>query len=563
MAIKPTRRDLLIGLGAVGALPHLPVRAWSAQALPRPSLFVDEKGGDDGRDGRTPDTAWRTLARVNRLGSGAAGEVVGLARGGLWREALYVPAPRMTFVPYGAGAKPIICGAELKVRWIEDGPLDSARRQSRSWRTYSVRQEEDPGEQVFVDDMRLSPATSRRDMEESSFWWDAAGGRLHVRLRRDADPAGHRIEVSKEALCCEIAGIADVTVRDIVFEKARRWGLKGRDGAARLKAIGCEFLRNGGNGIHVGDGSNAGEKTIENPDVAVIGCRAAWNLGSGIVGLNRVTGMRILRSVAHHNCQSESPGDFSGNIRIISDFVPGTEEVPQNRPADCLIEQCVSHSAGKDPDGRTIVSSERGHGIWLDTAGPRSFVRNCRSFGNAKSGVYYEWGGPDCSGGLEGNLAYGNETGVLLARRTSGAVVRNNTALHNGNGLWITGEWGGERDLYGFRDNEVYNNIAVDNRIELLVSWGAEASGNLFHHNCFGRQRQDFVSWGLDNRLDTYDALERAYGAPMHNVEADPVLVLSEAGELSVSPGSPIKGAAADGSDLGADPSSVAQVNAR
>ena len=66
-----------------------------------------------------------------------------------------------------------------------------------------------------------------------------------------------------------------MTVHDIVFEKARRYGLKGRDGVARLKAIGCEFLRNGGNGIHVGDGSNAGEKTIENPDVAVIGCRAA------------------------------------------------------------------------------------------------------------------------------------------------------------------------------------------------------------------------------------------------------------------------------------------------
>ena len=114
--------------------------------------------GDDGRDGRTPETAWRTLARVNGLGSGAAGEVVGLARGGLWREALYVPAPRMTFVPYGAGAKPIICGAELKVRWIEDQPFDSVRPQSRSFRTYSVRQDDDPGEQVFVDDMRLSPA---------------------------------------------------------------------------------------------------------------------------------------------------------------------------------------------------------------------------------------------------------------------------------------------------------------------------------------------------------------------------------------------------------------------
>ncbi len=71
------------------------------------------------------------------------------------------------------------------------------------------------------------------------------------------------------------------------------------------------------------------------------------------------------------------------------------------------------------------------------------------------------------------------------------------------------------------------------------------------------------MSWGLDNRLDTYDALERAYGAPMHNVEADPMLVLSEAGELSISPGSPITGAAADGSDLGADPNLGAQVNAR
>ncbi|HEX2099534.1 MAG TPA: right-handed parallel beta-helix repeat-containing protein, partial [Candidatus Synoicihabitans sp.] len=349
----------------------------------------------------------------------------------------------------------------------------------------------------------------------------------------------------------------------IVFEKARRYGLKARAGVARLTVFGCEFLRNGWIGIHIGDGSEAGERTAEHPDAAIVACRAAYNLGSGIVGLNRVTRIKIVGTVAHHNAQTDEVGDYHGNIRIVSDYVPGPTQVPQNRPADCLIDSCVSYAAGKDENGRTLVSSERGHGIWLDTAGPRSWIRNCRSFDNVKSGVYYEWGGEDCAGGLEGNLAYGNETGVLLARRTSGAVVRNNTAVANGNGLWITGEWGGESDRYGFRDNEIYNNIAVGNGVELLVSWGAEHRSNRYHHNCFGREHQAFVSWGFDNPLDTYDALDRTYGGSMRNVEADPMLTLSETGEIAVSPASPVRGAGAGGGDLGADPRALVSARLR
>ena len=557
MLRKPTRRDLLIGVGAAGIASTAPAgRSWSARTVARPTLFVDSELGDDGRDGRTPATAWRTLSRVSAAGEGAAGEVVGMARGRLWREVLRVPASRMSFVPYGSGAKPVVCGAEPRTEWLADRPFGRAR-------TWSAAQLKDPGLHVFADHRRLTPAPSRLDMDEGSFWWDGAAKRLHVWLRGGADPRAHRMEVAKQATCCDVADVADVRLYGIVFEKARRYGLKARAGVARLTAVECEFMRNGLIGIHIGDGSEAGERTAEHPDAAIIACRAAYNLGSGIVGLNRVTRIRIVGTVAHHNAQTDRLGDYHGNIRIVSDFVPGATELPQNRPAECLIEGCVSYAAGKDESGRTVVSSERGHGIWLDTAGPRSWIRYCRSFDNAKSGVYYEWGGDDCAGGLEGNLAYGNETGVLLARRTAGAVVRNNTAVANGTGLWITGEWGGESDRYGFRDNQVYDNVAVDNGVNLLVSWGAEERSNSYHHNCFGRERGGFVQWGFDRPLDSYEALEAAHGAKMHNVEAEPMISLSANGELSVAPGSPILGAGADGSDVGADPAELPSAQMR
>jgi hypothetical protein len=83
--------------------------------LGKGATYYVSPSGHDNADGRSPRTAWRTLAKVN--GSPLKpGDNVLFQRGGEWRESLKVPASGetgnpITFGDYGAGAKPKFLGS--------------------------------------------------------------------------------------------------------------------------------------------------------------------------------------------------------------------------------------------------------------------------------------------------------------------------------------------------------------------------------------------------------------------------------------------------------------------
>ncbi len=73
--------------------------------------------GNDANDGRTPATAWRTLAKVNDTVF-APGDQILFARGGTWRESLKAsssgePGKPILYAAYGQGAKPKFWGSVL------------------------------------------------------------------------------------------------------------------------------------------------------------------------------------------------------------------------------------------------------------------------------------------------------------------------------------------------------------------------------------------------------------------------------------------------------------------
>ncbi len=73
---------------------------------PKRVFYLDARTGDDSRDGRTPQTAWRRLFRVHSAGL-TAGDVVRLARGSVWRrESLFLDAGAQ-----GTAAEPIVIEA--------------------------------------------------------------------------------------------------------------------------------------------------------------------------------------------------------------------------------------------------------------------------------------------------------------------------------------------------------------------------------------------------------------------------------------------------------------------
>lgn len=87
--------------------------------------YVSCSDGHDQADGRTPQTAWRTLARVNAAAS-QPGDMILFQRDDVWRGQLH---PRsgaagrpVTYGAYGQGAKPILQGSvarDTPAAWIQ------------------------------------------------------------------------------------------------------------------------------------------------------------------------------------------------------------------------------------------------------------------------------------------------------------------------------------------------------------------------------------------------------------------------------------------------------------
>lgn len=85
--------------------------------------YVSNSAGSDaaGRDGKTPETAWKTLAKINSM-TFSPGDTILLFRGDTWREKLKVPssgtaASYIVFGNYGTGANPRIIGSEVSSGW--------------------------------------------------------------------------------------------------------------------------------------------------------------------------------------------------------------------------------------------------------------------------------------------------------------------------------------------------------------------------------------------------------------------------------------------------------------
>lgn len=88
------------------------------------TYYVDAADGDDARDGRSPATAWRSMAKVNATAL-SPGESVGFERGGLWRETLVISSSGeagnpVRFGAYGSGDKPVINPTSEVVGWTLD-----------------------------------------------------------------------------------------------------------------------------------------------------------------------------------------------------------------------------------------------------------------------------------------------------------------------------------------------------------------------------------------------------------------------------------------------------------
>ena len=88
------------------------------------TFFVSNTAGDDGANGRTPQSPWRSLEKVNAAELGPGDRVL-FQRGGLWRGTLIPRSGRagapITYGAYGEGARPLLRGSVRRNRGREIG----------------------------------------------------------------------------------------------------------------------------------------------------------------------------------------------------------------------------------------------------------------------------------------------------------------------------------------------------------------------------------------------------------------------------------------------------------
>lgn len=116
-----TRRSLLLSAlgGTIAAASH-PMTGSTAESPSGRNFYVDPDGRD-GADGRSPWTAWATLARAGSADL-RPGDIVNLKRGAVFAEELRIPSSGternpIVITSYGSGARPVILGAEVATGW--------------------------------------------------------------------------------------------------------------------------------------------------------------------------------------------------------------------------------------------------------------------------------------------------------------------------------------------------------------------------------------------------------------------------------------------------------------
>jgi len=150
----------------------LPLLSTSANAT---NYYVSSRMGSDFSDGRSQQTPWKTIARVNRQPL-LPGDSVLFRRGDLWRETLKPlssggPGKSITFGAFGSGPRPIISGSN---------PIDWTEWKREGLSLFWIPRRTPPTT-IWRGNARMRRVADKGYLQDAlSFFWDASA-RLYIR----------------------------------------------------------------------------------------------------------------------------------------------------------------------------------------------------------------------------------------------------------------------------------------------------------------------------------------------------------------------------------------------
>ncbi len=216
------------------------------------TYYIDAGAGDDGNDGRTETSAWKSLGHLLQAPQ-TPGSTILLRRGGVWRESLILDSSGTAEAPirigaYGEGAPPSVRGSDAfgapgLWRYEDDGV----------WYLDDIRS--DPGA-FFHDDKAATPRKGKDDLADAwDFWYDGASRRLYVRLDTNPAAMAQSIEVPVRDFVVGPLDTSHVRLEGIDFRHAIKTTLLLWE-ADHVEISGCAFTQTAGTHCQIGQGSN-------------------------------------------------------------------------------------------------------------------------------------------------------------------------------------------------------------------------------------------------------------------------------------------------------------------
>lgn len=527
---------------------------------PVKGTFYVSNSGSDSNSGTTPSAPFQTLAHVNSLVL-APGSAVYLQCGSVFRETLLIseagssPAPT-NFGSYGtcsSSTLPLISGADLLTNWNI--------QQESGFKTYYAPEATAPAV-VFEDNRRLiaspNPPSS---MAPGSFYYDPVGQNVYIRTIERCAPAGHVIEASVRPNAVIIQGVSYINISEIEADKATQDNILAWGSFTNVNLTSTVTNYSYGNGIWF---TAAPGQTQNN--VLIRSCTANYNGGDGIMKGDGGNNFVILGCTANYNA-FDTQYTFTSGIRFISDASGLYRATNSGAIANTAAYNGVDPLTGIALSN--ISTGQQGTGVWCDTCGNGSFLKDNVVYGNAINGVLLENTGATGSLTMAGNVAYNNGwAGIIHSRSSHNDVVSNNTAYNNWFNCDFTGQFGGGDTTIGMVNNIYENNICAStvsgqDGTTIVAAYGAEnntlgqGSGNIFRNNSFGVASAStgfFAIYGAGVYMSTYAQLDAAYGSSMNSMELDPMLTNPSAGNFTLETASPALKAGYGGGYIGALP---------
>jgi len=408
----------------------IPTMAWPAV------YYVDCNSANDNGIGTSPNTAWKTIAKVNSSEFSSDDQIL-FNKGCTWREQLTIPSSGtsghpIVFGAYGTGANPIMKGSDIVTGWVGAG------------NKYFVSATSKP-DMVYFDGVHGTPQSSEANLTaDGRFYYDTSGRILYV--YSFSPPSGRLIEATNRAYGISTNGKNYITIKNFSLQHTKDWGAGVLVSSSQYITVDSCDLSNNFYAGFVGSGVHG--------YMTVINCTIADNGGPGI---NSFT--------------------FTGNVDIGHNLYT-RNTIRDNVWRDIQGSGIIGGSDNTEASYNTVYKNGNG-GV---------------THASLNHGIYFAGDGTSIGQSIHHNTVYGHQKGVGLKLVGSGSMYNNLVYNNNYAGLGI----GQNRannvtvnvfyniaygNLYGFQELlggtgtitlNVYNNVFYRNTNNIADIWTAD-----------------------------------------------------------------------------------------